>query len=122
EYGMTKTAAGIAALNPNSDYLKPDKEEFKYVDVDYELFDRYGQVTQGSGFDFKLGMIYKPTPSLSLGFTAKTPTFLSIADESTAYTDINYFKPNVNTSFASFRSSEKIGSSSYDYNLQTPYK
>lgn len=122
EYGMTKTAAGIAALNPNSDYLKPDKEEFNYVDVDYELFDRYGQVTQGSGFDFKLGMIYKPTPSLSLGFTAKTPTFLSIADESTAYTDINYFKPNVNTSFASFKSSEEIGSSSYDYNLQTPYK
>lgn len=117
---MTKTAEGIAALNPDSDYLKPDKEESKFVDVDYELFDHYGQVTQGSGFDFKLGMIYKPTPSLSLGFTAKTPTFLSITDESTAYTDINYFKPNEETSFSNFKSD--YYDSSYDYNLQTPYK
>lgn len=122
EYGITKDAAGISALNPNSDYLKPDKVENQYVDVDYELFDHYGQVTQGSGFDFKLGMIYKATPSLSLGFTAKTPTFMSITDESTAYTNINYFKPEANTSFAGFESSKKIGSSSYDYNLQTPYK
>ncbi|AIM36570.1 hypothetical protein ACFX5U_06260 [Sphingobacterium sp. SG20118] len=120
EYGMTKTAKGIEALNPDSKYLKPGSTESEFVDVDYELFDHYGQVTQGSGFDFKLGMIYKATPSLSLGFTAKTPTFMSITDESTAYTDINYFKPEAGTSFHDYGS--KYYDSSYDYNLQTPYK
>ncbi|UIR57163.1 hypothetical protein LZQ00_04945 [Sphingobacterium sp. SRCM116780] len=120
EYGMTKTAAGIRALNPSSPYLDPTKPEAAYVDVDYELFDHYGQVTQGSGFDFKLGMIYKVTPAFSLGFTAKTPTFMSITDESTAYTDINYFKPGQDNSFSNFES--KYYDSSYDYNLQTPYK
>ncbi|MEJ5144169.1 MULTISPECIES: OmpP1/FadL family transporter [unclassified Sphingobacterium] len=120
EYGITKDAAGIKALNPESNYLKADEEQAKFVDVDYELFDHYGQVTQGSGFDFKLGMIYKATPSLSLGFTAKTPTFMSITDESTSYTDINYFKPNADKSFHNFAS--KYYDTSYDYNLQTPYK
>lgn len=122
EYGQTMTEAQLTAYNSKSVFLNPKNPEYQYLDNDYELFETYNQITDGTGIDFKLGMIYKFTPTFSMGFTAKSPTFMNIKDDSENYTKINYFLPNANEARAQFITNDKIGVSSWEYNMNTPYR
>lgn len=49
----------------------------------YETNFRNDQETTGSGFNFKLGMIYKPAPSVQFGASFTSPTWYSIDNHST---------------------------------------
>ncbi|MGE8291086.1 MAG: OmpP1/FadL family transporter [Sphingobacterium sp.] len=123
EFGQTLNAQDLAKRNPNSEFLKPtNPKKQEMLDADYELYDRYDQVTDGTGVDFKLGMIYKFTPTFSMGFTAKSPTFMSIRDESYSTTEFRYFRPNSDKSFKDYLTSDEVGHSYLEYNMNTPYK
>lgn len=129
EYGRTLTKTQLQQKSANSAFLKDDlidpNSNTKYsdfLDADYELFEHYDQVTDGTGIDFKLGMIYKFTPTFSLGFTAKTPTWMNIKDDSDNYTRINYFDPSADKSFYDYVTNDNIGTSSWEYNMITPYR
>lgn len=123
EYGQTMNAAQLTQVNPGSEYLKPaNTKKNEMLDKDYELFDDYVQATDGTGIDFKLGMIYKFTPTFSMGFTAKSPTFMSIRDESYSNSEFRYFAPKADKSFKEYRTSDDAGHSYLEYNMNTPYK
>ncbi|AYL94189.1 OmpP1/FadL family transporter [Mucilaginibacter celer] len=73
------------------------------------------QSTRGSGFNAKLGLIYKPVQALRLGFTFTTPTFYNIDD---SYTE------SLATRYTGAGSYENNPSEPYQlsYNLRTPLK
>jgi hypothetical protein len=123
EYGRTLNAENLAKRNPGSEYLDPKNvEKNKILGKDYELFDDYIQVTDGTGVDFKLGVIYKFTPTFSMGFTAKSPTFMSIRDETYSNSEFRYFNRDEDKSFKEYRTSDDAGHSYLEYNMNTPYK
>lgn len=123
EYGQTMTADQLKAINKDSEFLKPtNAQKYAMLDKDYELYDDYAQATDGTGVDFKLGVIYKFTPTFSMGFTAKSPTFMSIRDESYSNSEFRYFRPNEDKSFKEYRTSDDAGHSYLEYNMNTPYK
>ena len=52
--------------------------------VAYNLFDNT-LTSNGTGFSFQLGTIYKVTPELRIGFTYDSPTWMTIEEETTQY-------------------------------------
>lgn len=67
--------------------------------------------TTGTGFNFKLGMIYRPIDWLRIGGSVSTPTFYSMHDEYSTKLTVN--------SENNYKESPK---GSFDYELITPMK
>lgn len=121
ENGWTKNRAEILADNPNSKYADPNDSLYDFVEASYELFDNNSQVTEGSGIDLKLGMIFKPTTDWNIGITINTPTWMTIKDDSRIYTDINFYdNETAETPFEFYESD--FYDNGEDYNLTTPWK
>jgi len=121
ENGWTKTADEIKVDNPNSVYADPTNPKHLYTDASYELFDNFRQVTSGTGIDFKIGAIFKPVSDWNIGVTVSSPTWMTIQDDTRAFTDIDYYDNATATKpFGSFES--KFDDSELDYNLTTPWK
>ena len=76
-------------------------------------FDTYLRTT-GSGFNVKIGAIYKPTENLRLGLAVHTPTFYKFHDEYNSSMSASTFD-NGNP-----LSPDKAGV--YDYEIETPMK
>lgn len=113
-------------LNLNSHFLNYERFTSYYETnnnnntlVDEVLFDNT-LTSNGTGFSFQLGTIYKVTPELRIGFTYDSPTWMTIEEETTQYLethvldDINgdfyqIVDPNIINVFAG-------------YKLQTPAK
>ncbi len=122
ENGRTKSPADVEANNPNSIFIDPDNLEYDYLNASYELFDTFSQITEGSGVDFKLGMIYKPAVDWNIGVTINTPTWTTIKEDTRAYTDVNFYeddKPETSP-FDTYESKEY--DSGTDFALTTPWK
>ena len=124
ENGWTKNATEVAVDNPTSDFLNPANVASDYLNASYELFDNFSQVTEGSGVDLKLGMIYKPAQDWNIGVTINTPTWITIKEDTRAYTDVNYYEDE--TSDHPFPDDMQYASNYYDsgedYSLTTPWK
>lgn len=121
ENGVTKTPDEIKVDNPNSSFADPSNPDYKFANASYELFDTFDQVTTGTGVDFKIGAIYKPTTDWNIGLTITTPTWMNVQDDTRAYTDIDYYDSSTAAKpFDSYES--KFYDSSEDYNLTTPWK
>ncbi|NGM61734.1 hypothetical protein G5B30_07380 [Sphingobacterium sp. SGG-5] len=124
ENGWTKNAAEVAVDNPTSDFLNPANVEHDFLNASYELFDNFSQVTEGSGVDIKLGMIYKPAVDWNIGLTINTPTWTTIKEDTRAYTDINYYEDE--SSDNPFPDDMQYASDYYDstndYLLTSPWK
>lgn len=121
ENGWTKSGNEILADNPDSKYGDPADPLYDYTDASYELFDNFGQVTEGSGVDFKLGMIYKPTTDWNIGLTVNTPTWTTVKDDTRSYTDINFYdSETAKDPFHVYESD--FYDSAEDYNITTPWK
>lgn len=120
EFGWTKTAEQVKEDNPDSEYAKPANPKSQYLDKNYELIDDYLQTNEGSGVDFKLGMIYKPTTDWNVGLTITTPTWLSINDKTDVFTETYLYEDEVvKDHFYKYRYSIV---SDQDYNITTPWK
>ena len=85
----------------------------------YNLSYRSYQNTNGSGVNLKLGMIYRATDNLRIGFNFVSPTWYSIDDSYTEVLDSRYANAS-GGSAGSYTNNE----STYDfnYNLRTPYR
>ena len=121
EGGWTKNRAQILANNPNSTIADPNHADYDYVEASYDLLDDYFQRSEGSGIDFKIGAIYKPSLDWNIGATITSPTWLTIDDYTSSYIGVDYFDDE-NTSTA-FSSKEVLTDPTEDsYNTITPWK
>lgn len=121
ENGWTKTGDEIKVDNPNSPFADPNNPDSDFSDASYELFDTFNQVSSGTGLDLKIGFIYKPLTDWNIGVTINTPTWMSIQDDTRAYTDIDYYdNATAKNPFATYESDSY--ESELDYNLSTPWK
>lgn len=120
EYGWTKDANAISTKNPNSNFVDPDHADYDYLVADYAMLDDYFQRSEGSGIDFKLGVMYKPAVDWNVGATITSPTWYTIDQFSESYIGVDYYDSQEATT--SFDSRESIVSSDISYRLITPWK
>lgn len=85
----------------------------------YTLAYRSNQVTDGSGVNAKLGLIYHATPFVRVGVNFISPTWYSIDDSFSEALDTRYVRAN-GTAIPEYTNTEELYESSY--NLRTPYK
>lgn len=69
--------------------------------------------TVGSGYNFKLGFIYKPIQSVRIGAAFHTPTFFDLKDSYNSY---------MSSQFTAGYSDIYSPQGQYDYSLVTPYR
>lgn len=76
----------------------------------------------GTGYNLKLGLIYRPIQELRLGFSFTTPTWYSINESYMARTNFNY--PNLNIADMQQNSAVTNGGlwGTNSYNFRTPWK
>lgn len=121
EGGWTKNRAEILARNPNSALADPTKPDYDYVEANYELLDDYSQRTEGSGIDFKIGAIYKPTTDWNIGATITSPTWLTVDDYTNSYIRVDYYDKE--TDAKPFSTKDVVTDPTEDsYRLITPWK
>lgn len=63
---------------------------FKRYDTDWDLYNDYR--VNGTGFNYKLGVIVKPIQELRLGFAFHTPTWYSMTEKYYANTKFAYYQ------------------------------
>ncbi|MET4083416.1 hypothetical protein ABIB40_003387 [Pedobacter sp. UYP30] len=80
---------------------------------DYTLTHLRNQDTKGSGFNLKLGMIFRPVSEFRIGLNFQSPTWMSIQDN----TD-----ETVNSQLANYNSNNPGRNYPFNYNLRTPLK
>lgn len=106
----------------NAEYLEsgtnistnPDND---MVGKNYTLSYRQNQVTDGSGINGRLGLIFKPTNAVRLGATFQTPTWVHMQDSYSEVLDTRYTGGGTNTNFTNADQTY-----AFEYNLRTPYK
>ena len=92
----------------------PENEE---VGRDYLLSYRINQVTDGSGVNGRLGLIFKPTNQLRIGATFQTPTWLHIQDNFSEVLNTDYSGNGTSTRYTNNPTNYPA-----EFNLRTPYK
>jgi long-subunit fatty acid transport protein len=75
-------------------------------------------VTRGTGINFKLGLIYKPTDAVRLGASIQTPTYNDMEDSYVSSLTVNY-KPGV---FAQNTFTARTLDGFFEYDLTTPFR
>ncbi len=99
----------------NSDYTESDPKDsipyFKQFSYQNDL------KTSGSGFNFKFGLIYRPTDWIRIGGAIHTPTFLNLHDDYSSSLQATFTDTVLGTG-------EKYNSTlgAYDYELTTPFR
>ncbi|MGY3052089.1 long-subunit fatty acid transport protein [Pedobacter sp. UYEF25] len=104
ESGLTKTFPG---------------QQADFLNGSYNLAYRSFQDTKGSGFNAKVGLIYKPVDALRLGLSFISPTWYSLTDRYSEGLNTGYSKQD-GTVIPEYKNADQ----SYDqnYNLRTPYR
>ena len=87
------------------------------IGKNYTLSYRQNQVTDGSGINGRLGLIFKPTNAVRVGATFQTPTWVHMQDSYSEVLDTRYTGGGTNTSFTNADQTY-----AFEYNLRTPYK
>lgn len=84
----------------NAYVFNPNTEREERTTADWSMHDNYR--LNGTGFNFKLGLIYKPIQELRFGFAFHTPTFYTLNETYyDAHLDYNYpFKTKYNSEWA----------------------
>ncbi len=122
ERGWTKEPGEILAENPQSDFGKPNNDAYKYTDISYDLNDFNDLMLKGSGVNFGLGFIYKPTWDWNIGINITTPTWTEIQEDSDIETIVDYYvdENSTNPLHPGYGSQNYGGS--YDYAIISPWK
>ena len=78
--------------------------------------------TTGSGFNFKIGAIFKPIDQLRLGLAFHSPTFYDLHDsyDNSMYSDIDYLTDG--GSYTNYKTTAYSPYGDYDYQMETPMK
>jgi hypothetical protein len=91
--------------------------ENEHAGADYTLSYRQNQLTDGSGINGRLGLIFKPVSTLRIGATFQTPTWMHVQDNSSEVLDTRYSLAGNITTITNDPNNYPI-----EYNLRTPYK
>jgi hypothetical protein len=67
----------------------------------------------GTGFNFKVGGIYRPIPQLRIGLAAHTPTYLSLNE---------VYRASMGASFNWGNNNYSTPTNRFDYGIETPFK
>lgn len=103
----------------NYEFIESGKQTLNDLSTeDYSFSYRINQLTDGSGVNGRLGLIFKPTNQLRIGATFQTPTWLHIQDNfsESLYTEYT----SANGSLSTYPSDPT--NYPMEYNLRTPYK
>jgi len=117
EFGDTKSASEFLAINPNSNFLRP--ENAGLLNAPYTLSFSSTQKTNGTGFNGTAGLIYRPDNIFQIGFSATTPTWYVVTDDYNMFFD-SWIDPTDNTETAEYHPNEEVYYE--EYNLRTPYR
>lgn len=120
ELGFMKEAADFNKIDPNSEFLIPGSKANAFLSEAYELEFSSFQVTDGSGVNATLGMIFLPHKMWRIGLSATTPTWYKVRDDYTMYFDNWMVNDATNQEIFHYQSSEEYYYDEYD--LRTPYK
>ncbi len=85
----------------------------------YSGIDNYKHVS-GTGFNFKVGLIYKPVNELRFGFAVHTPTYYNLRYDYDAYTDF-YYESGYDTDLAN-DFYNYTDHAAFDSKLNTPWR
>jgi long-subunit fatty acid transport protein len=120
ELGAMKNATEFNEIDPNSIFLNPNNEAYSFLDEDYELAFSSQQITDGSGVNATLGMIFLPHRMWRIGLSATTPTWYKVRDDYSMYLDSWIVDKNTDNELFNYASPKE---NYYDeYDLRTPYK
>ncbi len=85
----------------------------------YTGIDNYKHIS-GTGFNFKVGLIYKPINELRIGFAVHTPTYYNLSHYYDAYTDFYYesgYDTDLDNDFYNYTSY-----AAFESKLNTPWR
>ena len=114
---------GLTSLDYNSS--RTFIESGKYINGPQADFATYkstyttDQITKGSGLNVKMGLIYRASNSIRLGFNFTTPTWYHIDDSFSEALDTQYKKADGNFIIPAYTNNPELYES--QYNLRTPY-
>ena len=117
----------IASVNYNSDrefIEQGNNQTFEGQDPDfaggsYDLTYNSNQITTGSGFNAKIGMIYRATDAVRVGLSFISPTWFQISDSYAESLDTRYTRAN-GSPIEPYINQPEIYD--LDYTLRTPFK
>lgn len=90
-------------------------------DAGFDLYNR--KHINGSGWNFKAGVIVKPIQTLRLGFAVHTPTYYSLSHGYEADVDYSYFNPSTGAQLSNLDSDPEYTEwASFDSRLRTPWR
>lgn len=113
---------GLTALNYTGHYKHTEKDAANliYDFVDFTYTDHFD--AEGSGWNFKIGAIFRPVEMMRIGFSFTTPTYYTIDEyyfsNLSSYLDLN--TPNDPTD--DFEGVTETDPNTYHYELNTPYR
>lgn len=120
ELGAMKNATEFNRIDPGSEFLNPNNDAYDFLDENYELAFSSSQVTNGSGVNATLGMIFLPHRMWRVGLSATTPTWYKVRDDYSMYLDTWIVDKSTDSELFNYSSPEE---NYYDeYDLRTPYK
>jgi hypothetical protein len=94
-------------------------QEPTFINAGYSLDYHSYQETTGSGFNAKIGAIYRPSPNFRVGASFISPTWYTLSDEFSEGLDTRYTPANGSFIEPYINDNELY---STDYNLRTPYR
>ncbi|NEU07962.1 hypothetical protein GZH53_06520 [Flavihumibacter sp. R14] len=117
----------LASLNFNSDrqYTEGGSnrtfpgQQPEFIGGTYNLGYNSNQITSGTGFNAKVGMIYRATKDVRVGFNIISPTWFQISDSFSESLDTRYTRADGN-SIPPYTNSPQTYDT--DYNLRSPFK
>ncbi len=122
---MLGATLGIVSLSYDRT-MRFDEEDASGDLTNYFKYMQYTErlATTGTGINFKLGAIYKPSTNFRLGIALHTPTHIELNDASsisvTSHTDSLFLQNNPSASpISSYNQDSALV---FNYSLNTPYK
>jgi hypothetical protein len=120
EFGFMKDADDFNLIDPNSEFLVPGSDANAFLSEAYELAFSSRQVTDGSGVNATLGMIFLPHKMWRIGVSATTPTWYKVRDDYSMFLDSWMVNEATDNVLFNYQSPEETFYDEYD--LRTPYK
>lgn len=122
EDGRFENFGYIFADNPQSRFVDPTNSDYNsfnpLLEAEYEYDEETWSTTTGSGFNAKLGLIYRPISQVQIGFSATSPTWYRLTNDYADYFNINYYMTDGAEDFYEYPEDPSV----FDYNLRTPYR
>lgn len=119
------TSIGLVSLDYSSDNTFTEKGTLSYSDANGNYSENYNNnyfqrfEAKGSGFNMKLGVIFRPNQFFRLGATAQTPNWYTIDD---SYSESNNTKLTDNPFFQDQNVKSETANYDLTYGLRTPAK